>query len=205
MEPDLVLATGNPAKVLEMSALLAGVPFRLRSLGEFPGVIMPPEDGETYADNAVAKARAVAAATRRLALADDSGLEVDALDGRPGVRSARYGGPGLADGDRVRLLLEAIRGVPPERRTARFRSAIAICDPAGGAQVVEGAVEGQLLDEPRGAGGFGYDPIFCHPPSRATFAELSPALKNAVSHRGQALVKARRLLLDRSLGTSALA
>jgi XTP/dITP diphosphohydrolase len=188
-----------------MSALLAGVPFRLRSLGEFPGVIMPPEDGETYADNAVAKARAVAAATRRLALADDSGLEVDALDGRPGVRSARYGGAGLADGDRVRLLLEALCGVPPERRTARFRSAIAICDPAGGAEVVEGAVEGRLLDKPRGDGGFGYDPIFYHPPSRATFSELSPALKNAVSHRAQALVKARRLLLDRSLGTGSRA
>jgi XTP/dITP diphosphohydrolase len=180
-----------------MAALLSGVPFRLLSLADVPGVTLPAEDGRTYAENAAAKARAVAAATGALALADDSGLEVDALGGRPGVHSARYGGPGLTDADRVRLLLAELGGVPPGRRTARFRCAIAVSDPAGRVDVVEGVAEGQVLDAARGASGFGYDPIFYHPPSRATFAELPPERKNAVSHRAQALIRARRLLLDR--------
>jgi XTP/dITP diphosphohydrolase len=180
-----------------MAALLSGVPSRLVTLADFPGVTLPPEDGRTYAENAAVKARAVAALTGFLALADDSGLEVDVLEGRPGVQSARYGGPGLDDADRVRLLLAELRGVPPGRRTARFRCAIAVSDPAGRVDVVEGVVEGQVLDVARGAGGFGYDPIFYHPASQATFAELSPERKNAVSHRAQALIRARRLLLDR--------
>jgi XTP/dITP diphosphohydrolase len=180
-----------------MAALLSGVPFRLVTLADLPGVTLPPEEGRTYAENAAVKARAVAALTGFLALADDSGLEVDALEGRPGVQSARYGGHGLDDADRVRLLLAELRGVPPGRRTARFRCAIAVSDPAGRVDVVEGVVEGQVLDAARGAGGFGYDPIFYHPPSQATFAELSPERKNAVSHRAQAVIRARRLLLDR--------
>jgi XTP/dITP diphosphohydrolase len=181
-----------------MGALLSGVPFRLLSLADFPGVCLPPEDGQTYAENAAIKASAVAVATGALALADDSGLEVDALGGRPGVRSARYGGPGLRDADRVGLLLAELRGVPAAQRTARFRCAIALGDPGGRVDVVEGVVEGQVLEAARGAGGFGYDPIFFHPPSRATFAELSAERKNAVSHRSLALIRARRLLIQRS-------
>lgn len=193
--PDLVLATANPGKVAEMTASLPGIPFRLRTLAGYPGLRLPPEDGETYAENAIAKARAVAAATGTLALADDSGLEVDALGGRPGVHSARYGGPGLGDGDRARVLLQELREVPPARRTARFRCAIAICDPRDGrVVVVHGVVEGSLLDAPRGTGGFGYDPIFYHPPSGATFAELPPERKRAISHRGRALAGARDAL-----------
>jgi XTP/dITP diphosphohydrolase len=178
-----------------MRAILAGIPFRLRTLREFPAVVMPPEDGASHADNAVIKARAVALATGRLALADDSGLEVDALGGRPGVRSARYGGPGLEDADRVHLLLDALRDVPPGQRTARFRCAIAVCDPGGRAHVVEGTVEGLILGAPRGSGGFGYDPIFYHPGSAGTFAELPDRRKNAISHRSVALSRARELLV----------
>jgi XTP/dITP diphosphohydrolase len=196
--PDLVLATRNAGKALEMVALLSGVPFRLRRLADYPAVTLPPEDGWTYTENAAIKARAVAAVTGTLAIADDSGLEVDALGGRPGVHSARYGGSGLGDLDRVALLLAELRGVPAVQRTARFRCAIAVAEPGGKVDVVEGVVEGQLLEAARGAGGFGYDPIFYHPPSRATFAELSGERKNAVSHRSQALIRARRLLIHRS-------
>lgn len=178
-----------------MAEILAGIPFRLRTLAEYPGVTLPPEDAETYAENAIAKARAAAATTGALALADDSGLEVDAIEGRPGVRSARYGGPGLGDADRIRLLLAELRSVPPDRRTARFRCAIAMCDPSDGrVALVHGVVEGRLLDAPRGTGGFGYDPIFYHPLSDATFAELPPERKNAISHRGLALGRAREVL-----------
>ena len=189
-----MLATANAGKVAEMRAALAGIPFRMRALSELPGLGLPPEDGATYADNAIAKARAIAV-TGAMAVADDSGLEVDALDGQPGVRSARYGGPGLGDADRVTKLLEALRNVPPPR-TARFRSVIAICSPSGRVETMEGVVEGLLLDAPRGRGGFGYDPIFFHPASDGTFAELPIERKNAISHRGLALARARQRLLS---------
>ncbi len=178
-----------------MAALLQGVPFLIRSLPDYPGVTLPDEGEVSYAENALAKARAVAAATGALALADDSGIEVDALGGRPGLLSARYGGPGLSDADRCALMLRELGGVPPERRGARYRCVIAVSDPGGCEATVEGVVEGRLLTEPRGAGGFGYDPLFFYPPLGATFAAITPEAKNAVSHRGQALARARALLL----------
>ena len=179
-----------------MAALLAGVPCRVLDLGDFPGVALPPEGETSYADNALGKARAVAASTGRLALADDSGIEVDALDGRPGVLSARFGGEGLGDEARNAELLSALAGVPPARRTARYRCLIALCEPGGREAVVEGVIEGTVLEAPRGAGGFGYDPLFYYSPLGATFAEIPAEAKHAVSHRGRAMARARPILCE---------
>jgi XTP/dITP diphosphohydrolase len=190
----LVLATTNPAKGRELAALLAGLPCRIQTLDEFRALVLPPEGLTSYADNALGKARAVTAATGLLALADDSGIEVDALSGRPGVLSARYGGEGLTDPERNALMLRELAGVPPARRTARYRAVVAVTAPDGREATVEGTVEGRLLDAPRGAGGFGYDPIFYYPPFGTTFAEVTEVAKGAVSHRGRAMALARALL-----------
>lgn len=194
-EPKLVLATLNPAKSRELASLLADVPFEVVPLVALPGPRLPPEGESSYAANALAKARAAARLTGALALADDSGLEVDALGGRPGTGSARYGGPGLSDAERCARLLDELRGVPADRRRARFRCVIALADPEGSEQVVEAVAEGLIAQAPRGEGGFGYDPIFFYPPLGLTFAELPPEAKNQVSHRGRAVALARELLL----------
>jgi len=192
--PALVLATLNPAKGRELIELLGLVPFEIRLLAEIPGARLPEETGSTYAENALVKARTAAEQTAALALGDDSGLEVDALGGAPGLYSARFGGPGLDDRGRLELLLERLRGVPPPRRTARFRCVIALAGPARAEKVVEGVAEGVIAEAPRGSGGFGYDPVFFYPPLGRTFAELSDEEKARVSHRGLALAAARRLL-----------
>jgi XTP/dITP diphosphohydrolase len=158
-------------------------------------IALPPEGSTSYADNALGKARAVAAVTGMLALGDDSGLEVDALGGRPGVLSARYGGEGLGDAERCVALLRELRDVPPARRGAHFRSVVALCSPSGREATVEGVVEGVIRTEPRGRGGFGYDPLFYYPPLDATFAELTSEAKHAVSHRSRAMAAAKRILL----------
>jgi XTP/dITP diphosphohydrolase len=191
---------GVLAKARELRALLGGIPYRVLDLTAFPPLTLPVEGERSYADNALLKARAVAAATRMLALADDSGLEVDALGGRPGVLSARKGGEGLSDEDRCAAMLRALEGIPPERRTARYRCVVALAAPQGRSVTTEGVVEGILLDRPRGKGGFGYDPLFYYPALGATFAEIAPEAKHAVSHRGQAMVRARRLLVEWSHG-----
>src|SRR5262245_20727037 len=179
-----------------MAALLSGVPFRIRHLADVPGVVLPPEGETSYADNALGKARAVAAATGELALADDSGIEVDALSGRPSVLSARYGGAGLTDPERCRVMLEEVAGVPAERRGVRFRLLIGGGSAREGREnTMEGVAEGVHLEPPRGAGGFGYDPIFFYPPLGKSFAEISAEEKNRVSHRAQACWHARRWLL----------
>jgi XTP/dITP diphosphohydrolase len=190
----LVLATGNRAKGRELAALLAGVPYRVEDLSAHPQVVLPPEGETSYAENALGKARAVTRTTGMLALADDSGIEVDAFDGRPGVLSARYGGEGLRDAERNALMLRELAGVPTARRTARYRAVIAITGPDGREATVEGTVEGIILDSPRGDGGFGYDPIFYYPPFGASFGEVSAVAKHAVSHRGRAMALARGLL-----------
>lgn len=194
-----MLATANRAKAREMAALLSGIPFRILDLGEFPGVTLPPEGESSYAENALAKARAVASATGEMALADDSGIEVDALGGGPGVLSARYGGPGLSDPERCEVMLREMASVPRERRAARFRCLIAIVCPRSRREItVEGVVEGVLLEAPRGDDGFGYDPLFFYPPLGRGFAELSAEEKNRVSHRAQACRRAREWLLAAS-------
>ena len=193
-DPLLVLATGNRAKGRELADLLADLPYRIRDLSAYPGVVLPPEGEASYAQNALDKARAVTAATGEMALADDSGIEVEAFGGRPGVLSARYGGEGLTDHDRNALMLRELADVPPARRTARYRAVIAVTAPDGREATVEGTVEGVLLDMPRGTGGFGYDPLFYYAPLGATFAEIAPEAKHAVSHRGRAMALARELL-----------
>ena len=194
--PVLVLATLNPHKGRELAALLGAVPFQIKLLSEFPDARLPEETGQTYAENALVKARTAARLTGALALGDDSGLEVDALGGAPGLHTARFGGPGLTDRGRWELLLERLRDVPPARRTARFRCVIALAGPALGEQVVEGVVEGVIAAAPRGSGGFGYDPVFFYPPLGRTFGEISDEDKQRVSHRGKALAAARRLLSE---------
>jgi XTP/dITP diphosphohydrolase len=193
-KPLLVLATFNAGKARELTALLDDLPFEVRALGEFPGAALPDETEDSYRGNALLKARAAARLSNALALGDDSGLEVDALGGAPGLRSARYGGPGLDDAGRCARLLAALTGVPPEKRTARFRCVIALADAAGRAEFTEGVVEGMIADAPRGTQGFGYDPVFYYPPLGRTFGELPAAEKARVDHRGRAVGAARRLL-----------
>jgi XTP/dITP diphosphohydrolase len=200
--PVLVLATGNAGKVRELRDLLDGIPFEIRTLPDYPPFEMPEETGETYAANALIKARAAAAHTGVLALGDDSGIEVAALDGAPGVRSARFGGPGLDDRGRVAHLLRLIQAAPDHARAARFVCVIALVGPDGRETLVEGACEGRIAREPRGAGGFGYDPVFFYPPLAGTFGELSDEQKATVSHRGRAAAAARAALL--AMGTQAL-
>jgi XTP/dITP diphosphohydrolase len=194
-KPVVVLATGNPGKARELRALLVGIPFEIRTLADYPPFVMPEESGETYTANALIKARAAAAHTGALALGDDSGIEVDALQGAPGVRSARFGGPGLDDRGRVAHLLAQIASVPDEARTARFVCVIALVTPDGRETLVEGTCAGRLTRAPRGTGGFGYDPIFFYPPLERTFGELSDDAKASVSHRGLAAAAARAALV----------
>ena len=192
--PRLVLATLNRAKGRELVELLGDVPWEVSLLADVPGATLPEETGSSYADNALIKARAGARATGATSLADDSGIEVDALDGGPGLFSARWGGHDVDDAGRNALMLERLRGVPTARRTARYRCVIAIVEPDGRERVVEGSCEGRIADAPRGEGGFGYDPIFYFPPFNATFGEVPAEDKHRVSHRGIAARAARALL-----------
>lgn len=190
----MVVATGNPGKFNEIATLLHGVGVLLLPLDRVGPIEVPPEGGESFQENASRKAEAVARACGHLALADDSGLEVDALGGQPGVLSARFGGPQKSDADRNALVLEMLRGVPPERRTARFRCVVAIADPEGSMRLAEGACEGRIALAPRGTHGFGYDPIFEIPSLGQTFAEVGPEIKNSLSHRAKAMAAARLIL-----------
>lgn len=186
----LVLATHNAHKVEEMRDLLEGLPVDLVGMDAYPGVPEPEETGETFAENARIKAIAAAQATSAWALADDSGICVDALGGRPGVYSARWAGPGSGAPQWIEKTLKELEGVESERRTARYICALALADPEG--QIVsesEGTFEGRIADAPRGSGGFGYDPLFLvdNDPQGRTAAELTPAEKHALSHRGAAV------------------
>jgi XTP/dITP diphosphohydrolase len=190
----LVVATGNPGKLGEIRALLTGLPVEVRSAADaLGGPINVAETGETFEQNAVEKARAVAEATHMLTLADDSGLEVDALGGRPGVRSARFAGEGATDADNNAMLLDLLQDVEDGLRTARFRCTVALCDPwdIGNDTVVEGRCEGAIARSPSGAGGFGYDPLFVVTGVGRTMAELEIAEKNTLSHRAKALTALR--------------
>ena len=185
---ELVVATSNPGKLLEFRALLGELPLSLRILSAFPEVILP-EEGDDYTENAIAKAKTSARETGRPALADDSGLEVDALDGRPGVRSARYGGPELSDPQRTARLLEELSAVPEGRRGARFVCVAALALPDGRTTTRRGICEGRILEEARGQAGFGYDPIFAPAGEDRALAELPAPAKNRISHRGRALAE----------------
>jgi len=204
----LIVATGNPGKLREFRALLSDLPFELHSLGEL-GVAAPEESGATFLENAMLKARHAAAAAAAgfrgapaagvAAIADDSGLEVDALGGAPGVFSARYAGVGADDAANNAKLLSALAGTPRERRRARYRCALVwVCAPADAAPLIaEGVWEGSILESPRGSGGFGYDPYFWLPDLGVTAAQLDPSDKNRLSHRGIAMRALRDQLLAR--------
>lgn len=187
----LVLATHNPGKVAELRAMLEGLPVDVVSVAEVaPSFVAPPEDADTFEGNAFKKARAVAEATQLVTLADDSGLVVDALGGRPGVRSARYAGDGATDAQNNAALLAALSEVDEPQRTARFRCVIAMVDPFEDIDrpvYAEGRCEGTIAREPRGEAGFGYDPLFVVTSLGRTFAELSHPEKNKLSHRGNAV------------------
>lgn len=190
----LLIATHNPGKVREYRALLADLPLAVTWLDDEGITFEVEETGATFAENAILKARAYAAATGLLTWADDSGLEVDALGGAPGVYSARYGAPAVqGDEARFRFLLANLDGVPDQERTARFRCVVALSMPAGDVQTAEGACEGRIGEEPRGEHGFGYDPVFlvAEYDHQVMLAELEPAIKNRISHRGQAARRAK--------------
>lgn len=185
--PRIVVATGNAGKLREFRQALADMPFELVSASDVGVTTWPPEDAPDYAGNAAIKARHVTALTRLPALADDSGIEVDALGGKPGVHSARFGGPGLDDAGRTQLLLERLQGTHKAERTARFRSAIVLTTPDGRAFFFEGHCEGRILDAPDGEGGFGYDPVFYSFELAMGFGSATLEQKRRVSHRGKAL------------------
>ncbi|MBU1041077.1 MAG: XTP/dITP diphosphatase [Proteobacteria bacterium] len=189
----VVLATRNKGKIAELEALLAGYGLHVLGLGAFPDLGEIEETGTTFAENARLKARTVAQATGLVALADDSGLAVDALSGAPGVYSARYSGENATDATNNTKLLDALKDVPEPQRGCRFVSVVAAIAPNGAEIMAEGRWEGRVLTSPRGQGGFGYDPLFLDPELGRAAAELTPAEKNARSHRGQAL---RALLQD---------
>ena len=194
---EVVLASGNPGKLRELSALLDDFGWHLRPQSDF-AVPTVAETGTTFVENAIIKARHAARHCGLPALADDSGLEVDALDGAPGVYSARFAGPDASDADNNALLIERVRDLPAAARSARFRAVIVYLrhadDPAP--LICEGSWEGRIQLEPSGEGGFGYDPYFFLPPLGCSSAELEPAQKNRLSHRGQALAKLRQRLAE---------
>ncbi|MBH0191499.1 MAG: XTP/dITP diphosphatase [Nitrospira sp.] len=191
---EFVLATRNRHKGEELASLLGGIGGRIRTLAEFPDSPEVEEDGETCEANAVKKAVEIARATGMTAVADDTGLEVDALGGRPGVFAARYAGEQATYEENCRKLLQELAGVPHERRTARFLTVAAVASPDGGVQTTRGVLEGLITEACRGERGFGYDPVFYVPELGKTLAELTPEEKNRVSHRARAFLKLRDLL-----------
>ena len=200
----LVLATENRHKAEEIRSILkGGIQLELRTLADFPGVKLPPETGTTYRENAIQKALAAANATGHWAMGDDSGLEVDALDGAPGLYSARFAGEGVTYADNRRKLLYALGTLPDERRGAAFICTIAISSPKGEVDVVEGICEGRIARAESGGGGFGYDPIFFIPAYNQTFAEIPAAEKNKISHRARA-VSAAMEILRKKMGPESL-
>lgn len=188
---EILIATRNPGKARELAALVARWAVRVRYLDEFPAVPAVAEKGSTYRENALAKAREAAAASGIAALADDSGLEVDALGGLPGLRSADYA---PTDVERIARLLEALVNIPPQRRSATFRCAAALYHPDGWSALGEGSCTGWIAPAPAGRRGFGYDPIFFVPELGCTFAEASPAAKHRLSHRARAIRELERVL-----------
>lgn len=194
--PRLLLATRNQGKVHEYVDLLADLPLAITSLTAQGIDVDVEETGSTFEENALLKARTYAGLSGLWSWADDSGLEVDALDGRPGVFSARYAGPQATDADRYRKVLAELAHLPLPQRTARFRCVVAIVSPQGDAYTRSGAVEGLILTEPKGELGFGYDPIFWLPQFNRTMAELSAPEKNRISHRGVAAAAAKELLAE---------
>ena len=194
----IILATHNRGKMKEMSSILVHLPVTLLTLDDFPQIGEIPETGETLKENAFIKAETVHQKTGLPALADDTGLEVDALDGAPGVHSSRYDGETATFEDNCRKMMQEMDGIPAEERTARFHTVIAFVSDSGN-EWTEGMVEGRILEKKQGDGGFGYDPLFYYPPLKKTFAELNSEQKNNISHRGKALRNFCQILEKRIL------
>ncbi|MGE5403965.1 MAG: XTP/dITP diphosphatase [Candidatus Saccharibacteria bacterium] len=190
----LILATRNQKKKRELQEIIADLDLEVLSLDEFPDIPEVEEDGETFAENARKKALEVAQHSGLFALADDSGLEVDAIYGQPGVYSARFAGEPSDDKRNNRKLLDLLRDIPDDKRTARFKCVVAIAAPDGRVATAEGACEGHIGHEPVGDGGFGYDPLFIPKGFDETFAQLGAEVKHSISHRGRALAQARGII-----------
>jgi XTP/dITP diphosphohydrolase len=185
----IVFASRNQGKVQEIQAMLADLGISLLSLNDYPGISEIVEDGKSFLENALIKARIVAEATGEIVLADDSGLEVDALGGAPGIYSARYAGKDADDQQNIRKLLDDLKGIASENRGAVFRCILVLYPADGRYETFEGRWEGMIAERPVGRGGFGYDPVFFLPDLGVTVAELSPEVKNRISHRAQAIAK----------------
>jgi XTP/dITP diphosphohydrolase len=192
----ILIASRNQGKIAEFHELLQGLDVNVMSLTDFPGLPEVDETGATFQENALLKARAAASALGMVAVADDSGLEVDSLKGAPGIYSSRFAGLDHDDSANIRKLLVSMEGVTESRRTARFRCVIAITTPGGGEYLSEGVCEGRITKTLRGNDGFGYDPVFLVPSLGLTFAELGAPVKNRISHRAQAMVNAREILVS---------
>lgn len=196
MAHQLLLATRNQKKKQELQQILNNLDVQIITLDEVPALPEVIEDGQSFAQNAVKKAVETAVASSLPTLADDSGLTVDALNGQPGIYSARFAGENADDLQNNQKLLKLLADVETKKRTARFVCVIALSDASGRVKTVEGSCEGKIAFEPSGTGGFGYDPLFIPDGFTCTFAELSPEQKNLISHRGKALEKARPLILE---------
>lgn len=192
--PAILIATTNRGKLREVRRILADLGVRLADLDDFPGLAVPIEDGDSFQDNATMKALHYSRLTGCLTLADDSGLEVDALNGAPGVRSARYAGPESDPAANNAKLVALLASVPPAKRTARFRCVAALAEPSGIVATTSGVLEGLIITKARGTNGFGYDPHFLIPDRNQTTAEMPTDVKNSISHRGTALAAMRELL-----------
>ncbi len=192
--PELLLATNNKGKIREYRSLLRGVPFDIVTPADLGISARVNETGGSFEENAALKAMTLAKVSNRLSLADDSGLEVDALGGEPGPLSARYAGANATDAARINFLLSKLKDAPDKNRAARFRCVIALAEPNGKVQLFSGECRGVIIDTPRGTNGFGYDPIFFIPELGKTMAELTLEEKNKVSHRARAAEKAREYL-----------
>lgn len=193
---EIVVATENPGKLREIKESLRGMDVQILSLRDLPPLPPIVEDGSTFRENAFKKARTVAHHTGRLTIADDSGLEVDHLEGEPGVRSARFAGESASDADNNRKLLQCLEGIPSSQRGATFRCVIAVVDPQRKESWVEGTCTGVIGEKERGTQGFGYDPLFIIPELGKTLAEFPLEEKNRISHRGKALAALKRALTD---------
>jgi XTP/dITP diphosphohydrolase len=194
-KPRLLLATTNKGKIREYLVLLAGIPYEILTPADCGIMAEVKEDGDTYEQNAMLKAATLASLSSLLTLADDSGIEVEALNGEPGIRSARYAGENKTDAERNAYLLARLNAAPDIRRNARFRCVIAIAEPNGRVELFSGACQGIITKEPRGSNGHGYDPIFYVPELKKTMAELTLEEKNLISHRARAAEKAKEFLI----------
>ncbi len=190
----LIIATYNEGKVKEIRKVLADLPVEILSLKELAGAPVVDEDGNTFVANALKKAREICDFYGEITLADDSGLEVEALGGLPGVRSARFSGPDADDEKNNRLLLQKLKETAEEQRRAAFKCALVVADPGGEVEIIEESCTGKIATEPYGEGGFGYDPLFIYEPAGLTFGQMDPDSKNKISHRGKALNKLKPVI-----------